>query len=364
MIEKYRVDIYPLEPYTFGTEQGSKFTGTTQTGKESYIIASANVPDQTTILGTLRYVALAKNGLLNTDFTYSREQQTQMKELIGAESFSFESGREQEFGHIRSISPLFLTKEDEYYVKTPAHYRKSDEEDNYVPMRLTTETICTSNGKIKLPYVYEEAGDIRCDYNAKCGLVGGYISLKDRKRVIPDNVLFQKSLQTGNRADHPNDTDKEGFFKREVVVLKKGFAFSVFVQAEEDCFPESTIVYMGRKQSAFRMIFHRTEECDLEKLVEKAFHGDKDTWYYALSDIYMGQKITLSSFSIVKEKRIRNLETNYSESGYKKKRRKIDKQIYLVESGSVFKDALKLQTNPEKYKMIGYNSIVKLGGAQ
>ena len=68
----YKIQLTPLEPYTFGTDQGLSFDGIENSrGKESYYVLSKMVPEQTTIWGMLRYVMLQKANLVESDFGYS-----------------------------------------------------------------------------------------------------------------------------------------------------------------------------------------------------------------------------------------------------------------------------------------------------
>ena len=106
---KYLVKMTPLEPYAFGTEQGFEYPGEEKTGKESYFVKSRFFPEQTTILGMLRYLVLQQQGLLKTDFSYDENEQKQMTECVGKESFSFSSEGVQDFGYIYGVS-CFLIK--------------------------------------------------------------------------------------------------------------------------------------------------------------------------------------------------------------------------------------------------------------
>lgn len=365
MLMYYRVDMRPLEPYTFGTEQGSKFKGEMKTGKESYIIASGVIPEQTTILGALRYIVLKHKGLLKHDFCYSEEEKKRMKELIGESSFSFQFPKEtkQSFGAIKKLSPLFLINRSfgskpEIYIKNPFHNKSSV---GYEPMNLTEEVFETSYGRICLPCV-RKGSEISPEYDAKNGHGEGYIRLSD-KSMAPED-LFSRYLQTGNRTDYDGQDNKEGFFKRETVSLKDDFEFSVYAAAEEGSFPVETIAFMGRKRSAFRFKFTQVDEqaCDIEAKVKKAFSGEAGCWYYALSDLYLEEVPDYKYFAIVEEKSIRNLETRINETRYVKKRRKSNTQFHLIESGSVFYGHMDLNLENKNIKNIGYNAVVCLGG--
>lgn len=374
---QYRVDMFPLEPYTFGTEQGSKFKGVAETGKESYIVASGAIPEQTTILGTLRYLVLQEKGFLKPDFCYEKAEKEQVEEAIGKNSFSFQEKEPQSFGVIKQLSPLFLTehgkagKEPEIYIKNP--FNNKGREGRYEPMKLTEETFATSYGPIRLPRVMD--GDkISPEYDAKEGYGSGYLCLSGDRKAAPKD-LFSWQLLTGNRIER--EAGREGFFKREAVILKNGFAFSVFLEMEEDLFSEENdasmerIAFMGYRQSAFRFRFTKMEKKqELDQMVKRFFRegagGGKETgcWQYALSDLYLAEPLHYNKgFAIVAEKSLRTLHTDIGKSRYIDKRKKSVHQFHLIESGSVFYgEELKGKLENENAKTIGYNVVVSIGG--
>ena len=355
MSKKYKVIITPMEPYTLGTEQGSKYEGVQNNGRESYIIGSSEVPEQTTILGTLRYIVLLNKGILKSNFKYDQSDYETISNLIGKSSFSFEAV-EQSFGIIEEISPIFIQqkindREVKIFVRNPFCNKSKYE---YSPYQLETEETLTSRGNIKLP------GQ---DYDVKKGFGRGYICIQDKK-VIDD--LFVKKIVSGNKKDNTNDNKKEGFYKREMILFNPNydgiFSFGVYVKAEENAFPDSCIAYMGRKKSAFRFEFEIVDDNEtIENAVEEAFatNNSDEVWYYALSDLYVPEFEYYDSFAIILNKTIRNLETNVCGNSYTSKRSK-SKKINLISEGSVFKEMPYINEN--NCKKAGYNSIVKLGG--
>ena len=68
-MRKYLLNIKPLEPYTFGDEKGFSFKGADESG--SYIMTSKKMPEQTTIIGMIRYLVLESQGLINASFSMS-----------------------------------------------------------------------------------------------------------------------------------------------------------------------------------------------------------------------------------------------------------------------------------------------------
>lgn len=360
--KRYKATITPMEPYTFGTEQGSMYNaeGNVLTGKESYIMESSLLPEQTTILGALRYIVLAnsKNNLLKSDFNYDKKDVDQIKTVIGEESFSFTMEEKQDFGLIKSISPVYIVEKNAnscIYVANPFCNKAKDS--GFVPMVIDEREFVTSYGKIRFPREKE--------YVAKDGYGRGFIEISSKK-IKKEDEIFTKKLLTGNRTDNSLNDGKDGFFKREVVSMDKQYAFAVEIEVEEDndkVFPDSIVAYMGRKQSAFMFMFSEMKEEPIQKKVEDAFSGGNNEWYYALSDLYLTDYVA-TEFAIVGKKKVRNLETKLLGKNYAEKRRKTLHQISLIKAGSVFRqETIKNAVNKEKkekYNAAGYNYIIKI----
>lgn len=345
---KYLVKMTPLEPYSFGTDQGFEYPGEKKTGKESYFVRSKEIPEQTTILGLLRYLVLQNQGLLKTDFTYTDDERRKMEECIGAESFSFEKDSVQDFGYIQSISPVFLVnKENQIYIRNPFHNKAKN---NYKPMQME-EGFETSAGVISLPK--------KGEFDAKEWYASGYYNLTTG--IIKENHdLFDKKIITGNRKNEKNGSDDDSYFKRELITLNREYSFAVFTEAKE--LPKKTIGYMGKKKSAFLVEAEEVDDINLIGMVESAFSGDSEVWYYALSDLVVDKALMYNEFCIVEEKTLRNLETVHKEDNHLRKLKKSEIRYHLIQSGSVFYKECSVKPQNENCKKIGYNHLVHLGG--
>ncbi|MGN1168296.1 MAG: type III-B CRISPR module-associated Cmr3 family protein [Lachnospiraceae bacterium] len=350
----YRVDFKPLEKYTLGNEKGTVYSENGKISRNSYYISSNLFPDQTTILGALRYVVLRENGLLNTDYSYGGKK-NEVSDMIGNRSFCFLSDAVQNFGKIRSISPVFLWDGTEIYIRNPfCNTAKA----SYVPMEMRGP-ILTSKGEIHLP-VDSEAG-----YKAKNGYAQGYISLSMKVR----DDIFHKTVIVGNQiANDGGKAVEDGFYKREVVDMDDDFCFSVYLKADDDIFSKSdiapSIVYLGQKGAAFSISFTETteEDSNLEKKVEEAFRNSDACWYYALSDLFFRNDVKVGEFAIMEEKYVRNIETKlFGDETYMNKRGK-KQRMNLIARGSVFYNEAPGLDVDQNCINIGYNSIVKLGG--
>ncbi len=99
----YLMRMKPLEPYTFGTDIGFRFKMEETAGKKkekeiagkvSYLIPSKEMPEQTTVLGILRYLILKEKDILCPDFRYSSKEQEKNQDAYRTGEFSIFPARE------------------------------------------------------------------------------------------------------------------------------------------------------------------------------------------------------------------------------------------------------------------------------
>ena len=122
----YLVELTPVGNYFFGSER--TFNSTDKATNESritnYLVRSRMYPQQTSLLGLIRYVLLLKNGKLNGTIE-------EKAKLIGQKSFQgMEAASNVKWGIINTISPLFLKNGDKKYTIAGQDYQYyKDEED-------------------------------------------------------------------------------------------------------------------------------------------------------------------------------------------------------------------------------------------
>lgn len=355
----------PVEPYSFGTDQGFVYGNEERTGKESYFVTSWRVPSQTTILGTLRYLLLSWDGLLSTTFDYDRGTRERMAGLIGPRSFSFFPDARyldqegcQSFGAIQSVSPLFLMRGadlDSPHVLVPNPFNnKAKVGEVYTSLGLG-ESITCSEGLVRLPAEGE--------YDPKVGHGRGLIDAGDRTVVAdPFSSMFVPGVSKDRRAG-----DSDSFFMRELVTLQEGLAFAVTVDLDDEVAGHLVgsgrrdLVRMGKKGSAFEVTVSPSS-FDIAHTVEKSFAGCSGSrWTMALSDLWMTEDWRPRDyFFIVEERGQRALTTHYGASTAMGRVRKGLTRNHLIAAGSVFAGdpELPLDKNAQR---IGYNTIVTLG---
>ena len=352
----YLVKIRPLDLFSFSTDQKNEYPEDSfLTGKETYFLRSRKMPPQTTVLGMLRYILLDSEGLLKPDFNYSQQERIAMENLIGKASFSFLSDTdEQTFGSIHSLSPLFLINEKgEYLVPNPLNNKSKSR--GYDPIIMATTKNMTSFGEIYLP-LYGQ-------YDAKDNSTEGYYNLTTREieRNIFASYFLVESRKNYPEGKTPDDEEKEGgLFKREMIAMKKGYSFAVFLDA--DGFPEKSFGKMGKKKTPY-LVTSTKQRNDLEAKVQTAF-GDGAVWYYALSDMKPVEPMRPDTFFIADTDYIRNIEMVFEGETHNKKFRKSEQRFNIYKSGCVFYQERPACFTNDSYKRIGMNYLVEIGGVK
>lgn len=370
---KYLIKLKPLEPYFFGGERTFGFGKKTKQ-KQPYYIVSEYTPSQPTLFGTLRYIVLAQNNALIEQSDNDQEKSEKLKklkELVGENSFSFEkahNGENQTFGKIEKISPLFLIKDEKWYIRTPFNHNpgpQNAQNSNYTPFTMEKmESLSVTSG--------DNTSLFPVDYKAKNGYGGGYVSLDKNLDIIPEYKIFQSVVRTGIDSHRTDDNtqginDENSFFKKERKMLQKDYSFAFIAEVKDSLTAEETVVFMGQDKSPFRCtITEINEELDLKKIVKGTFK-DKGknvcNVLYALSDVMpIDDKFPGESkfdYYIADTKVLRNLESKMDAPSYYARLKKSEKLYKLITSGSVFftnDNVLKCKA----LEVIGMNILIKI----
>lgn len=365
----YKVTFTPSGPYFFGNEKTFGYPGQDVGGalNNRYFIRGEALPSQTTLLGALRYMLLPLKG-------YGNLAEKVNVDAVGKESYHINAGTVQNFGRIRSLSPLFLTKGTEIFVPTPFDHN-SDEpgftkiEENGKPKKIYYYTpfqnyigLTTPDGE----KLYTE------DFNVKKGVTDSFVSLTD---LHLEDDLFDSEVRVGILRRSTED----GFFKKEYRVLKKGYSFAVFAGIDGDSLDgRCEIVSLGQGKVPFAVRFERCAdgEGDLAGMAAAALSKEKHPvpTYYCLGDLFLDD-VNYEEFytghlrfAVTKTKDFRNFRTGAGG--------RIEKShlLYrLIRAGSVFMPAEKSaedlasvlaekSVNQTNAKQIGWNRIIRIGG--
>lgn len=363
----YLAIMTPEAPYTFSTDQKSKYANAKDgsTGKESYYITSNLFPEQTTLWGMMRLLLLEQAGKVKSDFNYDGDELEKIRNLIGEESFKFESPKEQDFGKLKSISPVFLCETDkngniQYIVKNPMC---NTSKECFEALAMEKTDVCTDFGTISMPVKFD----------AKEGAAGGYVNLHANK-CYSDDDLFISIVQAGNQKNEngklkKKDRNDGAFFRRVRYMLKNEGttvrSFGFFVDVEDDVKLSSDLVTVGAGKNVFSIRFEKKEKGeDLTEQLKEWGKTEKNRWGYALSDIVVRGLPEYTDFAIVSMRTMRNLETkSYREKhSYHERFSRRKDRILLIERGSVFFGDSFKPAEDKNLEKLGYNQIIPIGG--
>lgn len=366
---KYLIKLTPLDSFFFSREnkyrkklkkdEKDKLVTVTEA---DYFQKSTYFPQQTTLLGMLRYYVLLKNNQIPiTDVEKS-------KELIGNNSFNI-SKEDNNFGKIKNLSAVFITDENNnFFFRNPNDLILKD---NNPPAYLNK---AKANFKTTLSFdmLFFE------DYVEKEGLSNFLVNSEDN--VLPfdfdketaKNGVFIKKEKIGIKKQEKGLTQKNAFYKQTFYTLSKGYSFGLVAEIK-DMEEHSGFVFMGAEKSAFAISFEKFEGEIEDKISLKTVNNPK---IVLLSDAYLSDYNTNDfQFAISSSKTFRFLKTKvkagnkyYSSDPLEKKEIKRSVKYSLLERGSVFyfkdEDQMNVFANKIKGKsnfyQIGYNHYKKI----
>jgi CRISPR-associated protein Cmr3 len=328
---KYKITLTPLEPYLFG---GDNTFGKLLNDKEkketpelgTYLVKSRQFPQQSAILGMLRKEIMTQYNLLTRKVRgewVDKDDKDKAINLVGDQKFDIQKQEPQNFGSINSISPIFLQRQNESFIK-----------------------------KVDIDsYKYQDG--ILQGYNPKKDIYDNFISI-DSDTKLSSSDIFQPIEQIGNKKGGADNS----LFKKTSYLLKDGFSFAFY--ADLECELKDSIVTLGADRSKFQM--------EVTKSNEELNYQDKNGYLTLLSDAYITLPIKEHcDFAITSELSYQNLIGKKSSMTKKDKPEK-NKQnnpfqkspkVYLYEKGSVFinpsSELIEHLNQHKNCQKIGYN---------
>lgn len=345
MSKTYLVTFTPQEPYFFGNEKTFIYTGQKNSGQfgNKYYIKSEPMPSQSTIFGAIRYLMLPEKKYCDAN-----------KNIIGAESFKINSSDKQKFGVIEGMSPIFIRddKSKSMLVPTPKNHIIKSYDESKNTKTINTEYTPFQNYHTEVTSKGERM--YASDFNSKDGIADSFMSIDDG-RICDKYSLFATTIRVGiNRLEK-----KEGFFKKEFVIMKRGFSFAVYLKLSDDArIPKlHTSVYLGQNKSLFEVNIIEENNFTEEKLIDRLSNAVPEGKHivYCLSDTFASTTVyNKSVFAAVTTKTYRSFTT---ENGRVTK----DSVLYnIIAAGSIF---ILNDTDTEAFinqnaNQVGYNSII------
>lgn len=239
----YKITLTPVGSFFFGGEQTFD-NGSSQ----SYLAHSNRYPQQTTLLGMIRYQLLKYHNLL----PLSAENKDTAAKIIGKNSFCMSVNKKQSFGHIKAISPVFIqNNNNEPLLPTPFTHGMEITFNGQDAQRLYL------NGQIKNAIPECLAFDSKV-YSTTGTLIA---SNQETKDLVKYSDIFLSTSQIGiTKADNLDD-DKKGFYKQVSFRFKEsGTCFAFYLALDEDLDQGDKkenkmdeFVFIGAQRSCFKM---------------------------------------------------------------------------------------------------------------
>jgi len=308
---RYLIKLTPLNPFFFGGDvtfgkKGDKEKGT-------YLVKSRHFPQQSAVLGMVRKELLIQKGFLTTKVRgewIDNNKKDEAKRFVGNNKFEFD--KEQDFGVLKSISPIFLIRGDDKFIK-----------------KVDIDSYNYRDGLLE-------------GYNPKENIYDNFISISSGEKKST-NDIFKSIEQIGNS----KFDDESSFFKKTSYLLKDDFNFAFYIDCDYRL--KDSIITLGGEKSTFKMTI-------IEDSSELDYQSKKDC-LTLLSDAYITLPIKEhSAFAITSE-----ISFNYLQNEFKDNRRtfkKSPKSRFLYERGSIFiepSNELIDSLNNKNLQKIGYN---------
>lgn len=359
----YLIKLKPIGKYFFGGER------TFGHDNVNYLVRSCYFPQQTALLGLLRYKLLDEHDCLSPK---KRGKISEAENLIGPHSFQHQPERNN-YGKIEAISHLFLLKNGQKRFEMASRDRCilnlfDDAEDD----RTVCFDLKYQNG---MPLL---SGFEPKDYETN-NITDGQILIPlendktdETGRPVYD-APFIEHHQVGILKRQNNHPDNEkGFYKQYFYELREGYEFAFMAQLKEDILKTGTsIVPFGGERSRFKMTI---EKAAMPTEVQFDNNSDYDK-VILLSDAYVNSDIYKEClFAITETQDFRCIESSLAETmdyhniPKNKNTAMLNKSVKLnlLKKGSIFyckkgesASLEKSLKSEEAFRQIGYNQFIK-----
>lgn len=284
----YQIKLTPVDTYFFGGDKHRvKKNWSTKTERliANYFVESNQYPQQTTLLGMLRYYLLFRSKkLLNQNSTDS--DRTDAKDLIGKKSFAF--GGTNDFKKIAYVSPLYFINKGKTYQFAPFDLEYELDDNNILKKR-------DKNFNAKKHY-----DDITT-----------HKLISAEQDVIKLSDILTTEKQVGNKIVTAGNSNTEGFYKMHKKKLKEGWSFAVDAEIDlNDLDKEKNFVPFGGEKSIFEIELRKSEPMQIS-LPNK--YQRKQSFVFLASDAFVkSETMKLVQFAVNQFASFRCLISNIS----------------------------------------------------
>lgn len=374
---KYLVTMEPVGPFFFGEDAISEFGNSSP-----YFQRSRHYPQQTAILGLLRYLLLVNNDKLNIPGFSSDPA---VADLIGPTGFPSKEG----YGLIKNISSVYILHEEASSVDAlfmAPHYHEM----TYTTFvgktgygsKKVVDTIAELKGyDAKKPvktYLLGKQGVVPLDFDEKegKGIFRHYEVSGNQKRAL---VYAQGGKADILNSDAKKKARQDGYYKQKVSCFAKpGYKFACYAQISDDSLQDRTFtVPFGGDRHPFIVKFQSAANPPFEPDFSALGYTAAETApckLVLLSDTYVSEQVLdYSDFGITNSITFRNIRSAANKTRYYAKvntRGAVDGalsfsgrqnlltagSVLFIPDSSALENVRKLLDQSPFYTNIGFNS--------
>jgi CRISPR-associated protein Cmr3 len=352
-MSKYLLTMRPVDLFFFGQE--NKYRKRNGKTEADYFQVSDMFPQQTTIIGSLRYLILDINNqipILNKN---------KAVELIGPKGFRI-TQQENDYGKINNIGPVFIKKGNEYLMPNPLDINHDSKQ-----LQISkNENIKTNFAN---PYIHVT------NYIEKKGLAHELQNIKSNdfydysNDENDDKAIFIKVEKIGiNKKQSEDAFFKQVYYKFNPKI--EDAAFVCNVEIEDGVIDENKkyLVPMGAEKQIFEFEFAK-DNTDILNEVSYSNSNKQVSCLLLLSNTYVTTNQNQPVFGITNVKPFRFLQTETKKgSGEYSKFSRSKNRFNLYERGSILffnddnhrKEFIKEIDKHKDFKQIGYNQYLTI----
>jgi len=333
----------------------------------SYIVRSNYFPQQTTLLGMLRFLILSHSNAFDKN-TQKIVNKDTARDLIGENSFSV--GGKNEFKTINCIGTCFVQRKKQTNAKQQSKTNEWETlyfapKDYDYQVDFGCASVGSFNGRtLAVPDVYTEIGENRVPYDPKKASESFFLTQGGEK--VPYSDVFTEDSRIGIKKDYKGRTQDSAFYKQIAFRFSKKdmndqYRFAFIADLNEDPKKyDGSVVLLGGDNSKFVLSTEPTIE-----LNPKVFW--KESVYYKVvltSNSFVNELVDFD-FAMAETLPFRFLKTSVETKDYNIFSQEASRsgKFELYQSGSVFyfknKSTLdvfvKELDNHKEFVQIGYN---------
>ena len=336
-MENYRIIITPLQYYFFGGEKHDEDL------KINYYVESLNYPQQTTLLGMLRYYLLLVNNLITGK---SITDKSTAKDLIGSESFKY--GGNLTFKKINSLGPLYFTDGKEDYYFAPVD----------ILFSMDKDFILKYKGKA---YNVKDHQKIICPY---------LISNSSGEPILLSKII-EDVPQVGNQLPEKGGSKDNAFYKQNSKRLKPGWSFVIDAEIDLELKSDEYKIPFGGEKNYFSLTCEKREAA-VFKYPQAHIRTPKTI--VCLSDCFIeNSQIKKADFGVTDSVSFRNFRSSINTKNYYALNKDADinesivrsSRYQLLKRGSILyfstiekRDEVAKHINSDCATSIGFNKII------